>query len=312
MVTAVRELWILRRGREVRGKNTPRLCGPSTAWAVREPKVKDGLQSQTIHVRNLTTRTVKPVEAQTSMEIMPFKRRAPLTNAFGWLPNKILSQRRKSPISCHISWYKPWRPSLTGGIVLHTIANKQLQWACPLLHPVSISPSYFIAETQDRMYIGRDGRNLLFTSPFFSFSFSYWADFFPRTPLISLPLSTVFSVPRYVSRLIPPFKPIYSNVSGDSYQETIEHFIGTQFFCSCSMKEGAWYSQHSWELHRLDAETFPKTILKDFHPNLTTIQSYPMTNDFFLFSWASSFIHFLRLKANEKQRFLLLRSSSNT
>lgn len=136
--------------------------------------------------------------------------------------------------------------------------------------------------------------------------------FFPRTPLSSLPLSTVFSVPRYVSRLIPPFKPIYSNVSGDSYQETIEHFLGTQFFCSCSMKEGAWYSQDSWELHRLDAETFPKTILKDFHLNLTTIQSYPMINDFFLFSWASSFIHFLRLKANEKQRFLLLRSISNT
>lgn len=51
-----RELWILRREQEVRGKNAPRLHGPSTAWAVRELEVKDGLQSRKTHVRNLTTR----------------------------------------------------------------------------------------------------------------------------------------------------------------------------------------------------------------------------------------------------------------
>lgn len=68
---------------------------------------------------------------------------------------------------------------------------------------------------------------------------------------------------------------------GDPYQQTIEHLPGTQCFCSCSMKEGAWYSQDPWELHRLDAETFPKTILEDFHLNSAIVQSYPMTNDFF-------------------------------
>lgn len=100
---------------------------------------------------------------------------------------------------------------------------------------------------------------------------------------------------------------------GDSYQQTIEHLPGTQCFCSCSMKEGAWFSQDPWELHRLDAETFPKTILEDFHLNPAIVQSYPMTNDFFLLFWASSFFHFLRLKANEIQRFFFsLRSSSNT